>query len=400
MLTRRTFLSSTALTLGAGAVAGPAVLGSPIAEAAPATLPLDLVNRRHGRKMFATVCGVDPATGRWFFLSAKGSKIFPKASGSASATVSSDVAIPLSSSGRIRRLRLPRMLSGRVFLSLDRPLRFAVTPGGGIAMPSAASPSDPGAAIDWGFFELTLDRNGVYANLSFVDFVGLPLSMRLATSGASQYVGGLRHGGVAKLAAGLRAQSDRDGSGWDRLVVRRGGRELRILSPNLAADLHGGASPVAGYLDRYVADVWRHYRSHTLVVDTQARWGRLKGRVSSDGRLVFGGAGSFARPSTYAILNCSVAPFHTSNDVMGNLSARLAAALNRTSLLANPHQPDTSPRHFYTTSRTNHYARLVHRNSIGGAGYAFPYDDVHTKGWNAEGRVVHGHPKLLRIEAG
>jgi hypothetical protein len=42
----------------------------------------------------------------------------------------------------------------------------------------------------------------------------------------------------------------------------------------------------------------------------------------------------------------------------------------------------------------------VHRFSVGGEGYAFPYDDVHTSGWNAEGRVVHAHPKLLRIEAG
>ena len=85
---------------------------------------------------------------------------------------------------------------------------------------------------------------------------------------------------------------------------------------------------------------------------------------------------------------------------MGNLSARLAAALDRSTLLTNSHQPDASAQHFYAASRTNHYARLVHRNSIGGMGYAFPYDDVHASGWNAEGRVVHPHPKLLRIEAG
>jgi hypothetical protein len=309
------------------------------------------------------------------------------------------VAIGVPTSGSLRRLRLPRLTSGRLFVSLDRPLHFAATPGGGLVMPSAADPGDPNAGVDWGFCELTLDNGGLYANLSFVDFVGLPMSLRLSTSGRSQYVGGLRSGGLAAIAAGLRAQSKRDGSAWQRLIVRGGGRDLRVLSPNQAAELHGHGL-FAGYLDGYVADVWRHYRGTSLVVDTQSRWGRLTGRVGTDGRLRFGHAGSFARPSTYAIFNCSVAPFSAGNDVLGNLSARLAAALNRTTLLAQPHQPDASPKHFYAAPRTNHYARLVHRAMVGGAGYAFPYDDVHTSGWNAEGRVVSAAPKLLRIEAG
>jgi hypothetical protein len=111
-------------------------------------------------------------------------------------------------------------------------------------------------------------------------------------------------------------------------------------------------------------------------------------------------AAGFARPSTYAVFNCSVAPFSTANDLRGNLSARLAAALNRTTLLTNPRQPDTTAAGFYRASRTNHYARLVHAAAAGGAGYAFPYDDVNGGGFNAEGRVVSGTPRLLRAEVG
>jgi hypothetical protein len=350
--------------------------------------------------MYAVVTGVDPASGRWFFLGRDGrTKIFPGATTTATA-LSGEVAIALPTSGRPHRLRLPRMSSGRIYLSVDRRLTFFATPTGGIATPSVADARDVNHDIDWSFFELTFDRRGVYANLSFVDFVGLPLAMRLRTSGRTQEVGGLHRNALGRIADDLRVQSDTDDSGWHRLVVREDGRDLRVLSPNLAADAAGGTSPVAGYLDHYIGQVWRRYASKTLVVDTQGRWGTLKGRVGSDGLLRFGSAGAFARPSTYAVFNCSVAPFRTSNDVMGNLSARLAAALNRTTLLAHPHQPDTSPKRFYTTARTNHYARLVHRHSIGGQGYAFPYDDVHTSGWNAEGRVVHARPKLLRIEAG
>lgn len=400
MLTRRTFLSGAAIAAAAPTIAGP-VLAPSVAEAAPTTLPLDLVNRRHGRRMYAVVSGIDPASGRPFFLGADGrTKVYPRASGSAVTGLSSEISIALPNSGSARRIRLPRMSSGRIYLSLDRRLRFFATRGGGITTPSVANPADVNTGVDWTFFELTFDRHGVYANVSFVDFVGLPLSMRLATSGKSQHVGGLRRNGLAKIAAGLRSQSAEDDSGWRKLIVRRGGDDLRVLSPNLAAAVAGGRSPVDGYLDSYIGQVWRKYRTKTLVVDTQSRWGKLPGRVGSNGLLTFRGAGSFARPSTHAVFNCSVAPFHTANDVMGNLSARLAAALNRTTLLAQAHQPDTTTKHFYTAARTNHYARLVHRYTVGGEGYAFPYDDVHTSGWNAEGRVVHPHPKLLRIEAG
>ena len=266
-------------------------------------------------------------------------------------------------------------------------------------LPSVANPQDPNIATDWTFLELTY-TGGVYANLSFVDFVGMPIGMRLATAGATQTVGGLRRDGLARIAAGLRSQTARDGSGWNRLVVSRSGAVLRVLSPNMAAAAAGGRSPVAGYLDSYLAQTWQRYRSTDLVLDTQSAWGVVRGRVGADGRLTFPGVGSFARPSTYATFNCSVTPFTTGNDRMGNISARLAAALNRTTLLANPRQPDLSPARFYTAARTNHYARLVHANSAGGQGYAFPYDDVHGPGYNAEGRVVDAKPRLLRVEVG
>lgn len=76
MLTRRTFLSGTAFAVAAPTFAAPTfagpVLAPSLAEAASTTLPLDLVNRRHGRRMFAVVSGVDAASGRSFFLGADG----------------------------------------------------------------------------------------------------------------------------------------------------------------------------------------------------------------------------------------------------------------------------------------------------------------------------------------
>jgi hypothetical protein len=395
MITRRSLLGGAA-----AAATVPLWTSMTSLSAAAGRLPLDLVNRRIGHRAYAVVSGRDPVSGRWFFLAADGkTKTYPRAGRTSRTPLNVDTAIPLSASGATRRLVLPPMESGRVYLSLDRKLRFFVNPDGGIATPSVTDPHDPNAATEWTFFELTHDGNGVYANISFVDFVGVPLSLRLKTASGTQRVGGLERTGLSRIAAGLRTQSSRDGSGWRKLIVSQGGRDLRILSPNLAAHA-AGRNPVSGYLDPYIRQVWQKYRSVDLTIDTQSRWGTVVGRVRPNDRLTFPRIGSFAQPSTYAVFNCSVAPFVTANNVMGNLSARLAAALNRTTLLTNSHQPDATQGSFYRAAHTNHYARLIHAHTAGGAGYAFPYDDVHTARYNTEGRVVHPRPQLLSVEVG
>lgn len=97
----------------------------------------------------------------------------------------------------------------------------------------------------------------------------------------------------------LRAQANADRAGWRDLIVTRGGRDLRVLSPNLAALSPGRTGSLDGYLE-------------------------------------------------------------PSNDVMGNLTARIRAALNRGTLLAKARQPDATAAGFYRVPVTNHDARLVH----------------------------------------
>lgn len=394
MFTRRALLGAAAASAAVSFTgAGEAV--------AATTLPLDLVARRTNVTTYAVVTGVDRATGRWFFLGANGkTKVYPRSVSRSMTALHADVAIRLPTSGAARRINLPTMDSGRIYFSHSRKLKFFVNPGRAVVAPSVTNPADANAATSWSFCELTYDVHGVYANISFVDFVGLPIGLRLDTRTGTQRIGGLRSDGLKRIAAGLRAQSTKDKSGWKKLVVAHQGKDLRILSPNLAAAAKGGRSPVAGYLDAYIDQVWKKYRTTTLRIDTQSAWGTVSGRVSSNGRLTFAGVGSFAKPSTHAVFNCSVTPFVTANNQMGNLSARLAAALNRTTLLANARQPDASAGQFYRAAKTNHYARLVHANTAAGAGYAFPYDDVHAGGFNAEGRVVDPHPRRLRIDVG
>ena len=116
----------------------------------------------------------------------------------------------------------------------------------------------------------------------------------------------------------------------------------------------------------------------------------------------FGGGMTFAKPSTQSIWSCSIPPWTTGNDEQGNITARLTAAFNRTTLLVNSNQPNgENPENYYKNPLTNHYSRIVHEEVYGNLGYAFPYDDVHPEdGISYEGRVQSSSPLKWTITVG
>ncbi len=406
MISRRGFLGLSALV---ATVATP----SGLAEAKPSTepgrrrpappsnesvLPVDIVNSTGVGTVYALIYGYDPGRGNALaFLMADGRTLYyPPSPANPLAPIEADLSIPVAGPAAARVL-VPKLVSGRMLLSLGREMRLFLNPGPSVVQPSVNNPSDPNIATQWGFFEFTYDDAQLYANVSFVDFVSLPIGLRLQTDERLQTVSGLGKGGLAGVAAALRQQTSKDGANWDRLVItRERGRILRVLSPNQAST--PGDDFFAGYLDAYVDSAWERYRRRDLTIETQGAWGQVTGRVGPDDLLRFPGAGAFARPSTYAVFNCSVPPFTTGNDEMGNLSARLAAALNRTTLHLNPSQPlGERIETFYDRPRTNHYARIVHAATADGLGYAFPYDDVHNSSFDVQGRVVSTTPRLLTV---
>ncbi|MFB6483599.1 beta-1,3-glucanase family protein [Streptomyces virginiae] len=397
---RRKLLAVTAgLALGVPAAA--AWLEMSANATTTATLPLDLVNTTGNNTVYAYVLGRDPAAGgTWAFIQANGSSLYhPPAPANDQTPLGVDCAIPLNASGAgARRVTLPRLDSGRIYFSVGAKLTFLVNRGGGLALPSVSNPTDPNANVAHDFCEFTFNSDQLYANITFVDMVSLPIAFQLETGQGTQTVRGLPADGLSRVAAALRAQSAADGSDWSRLIVTAGGRDVRVLSPNLA--IRGNNALFRGYFDGYVDEVWNKYRSTDLRIDTQFTWGTVTGRVNGD-VLAFPGVGSFAKPSTLSIFSCSDAPFTTGNDLMGNLSARLAAAFNRTTLLDNPHQPTAEkPAAFYTRPRTNHYARILHDTTPDHLGYAFPYDDVHPAGVDFEGKVQSGTPGRWTITVG
>lgn len=401
MINRRKLLSSavalggSALGLGTGALALRASATTP-------TLQIALQNTTTSNQVYAYVTGqaIDNNNALMLLQSDGHTVYYPSSPSAPGAALGANCAIPLGAPGSTTTITIPHIAGGRIWFSIGSPITFLLNPGPGLVEPSVSNQSDPNIHIMWDFCEFTYNSGQMYANISFVDFVSIPISLALTnSSGATQTVSGLPTNGLDTVCANLLAQHAADGAGWDQLVVTNGGANLRALSPNNGIVINN--SLFSGYYQPYVDQVWSKYSSQSLTVDTQASWGSVTGQVSG-GQLNFPGVGSFAQPSAADIFSCSTGPFANAAGEMGTLIARISAAFNRSTLLIDTDQPDgESPANFYKNSITNHYSRIAHAAALDGRGYGFPYDDVTPNGGaDQSGFVADGNPTLLTVAVG
>ncbi len=416
-LSRRTMLAGSAAALSAPVLAALSTRDSGLAGSASlavrqaadtataATVPLMIQNNTGSDTVYAFVTGqaIDNGNALMLLQSDGHTPYFPASPASPGSPLAADCAIPLNPSGGAPvTITVPHLAGARLWLSIGAPITFLLNPGPALVEPSVTNPSDPNIDLAWDFCEFTYNQEQLFANLTFVDFASIPLALGLTdTSGAQQSAAGLAPGGLDTICAGLTAQAAADGHQWTSLIVATGGRNLRALSPTNGIVLNPGF--LAGYYDDYVSQAWAMYASTTLTVDTQASFGTMTGQVSND-LLTFPGVGSFARPSAANIFSCASGPFSPAgmSPEMLAIVPRLAAALNRSTLVSDSNQPDgESPANYYTAPVTNHYARIVHAASLDGRGYAFPYDDVSpTGGADQSGSVSSASPAQLTVTVG
>jgi Beta-1,3-glucanase/Carbohydrate binding module (family 6) len=366
-----------------------------------ATLNIALVNKTTSNTVYAFITGqaIDNNNALFLLQSDGLTPYYPTSPSSNNSPLGVNCAISLGGPGSTTNVVIPHIAGGRVWFSIGTPLVFLLNQGPALVEPSVSNSSDPNIQTSWDFCEFTFNSAQLYTNITYVDFVCLPISLSLTnTNGQTQYVSGLPANGLATVCAGLRAQNAIDNAGWDQLIVSPGGQNLRALSPNNGAVVN--PSLFSGYFDSYVDQVWSMYTSSVLSVDTQASWGTVTGQVSGD-VLTFSGVGSFTRPSARDIFSCSTGPFAVNSPEMGNVAARLAAAFNRSTLLLYSTQPGGTPANYYQNPITNHYSRIIHAASLDGRGYAFPYDDVVPDGGTDQsGSVFDPSPSLLTISLG
>ena len=365
------------------------------------TLSIALQNQTTSNTVYAYITGqaIDNNFALFLLQADGASPYFPSSPPSNGTPLAKNCAIALGAPGSTTNVTIPRLAGARVWFSIGTPLTFLLNPGPGLVEPSVTNPSDPNINTRWDFCEFTFNSTQLFANISYVDFVSIPISMTLTnTSGGVQHVSGMPANGLDTVCAGLIAQNNKDGAGWNSLIVQHNGANLRALSPNNGIVLNSNL--FSGYWQPYINQIWSRYTCSPLSVNTQAQWGTVQGTVTNN-QLTFPGVGSFAQPSSRDIFSCSTGPFAGGSAEMGDLTARISAAFNRSTLLFDNDIPSAIPSSYYQNAITNHYARIVHAANLDGRGYAFPYDDVGPSGGaDQSGSISDGSPKLWTIAVG
>ncbi|KAI1608470.1 hypothetical protein EDD37DRAFT_174150 [Exophiala viscosa] len=373
---------------------------TPQATAGGSTLSVALQNQTTSSTVYAYITGQAMDNNNALFLLAADAKTpyYPTSPSATGSQLAQNCAIELGAPGNTVTATIPHIAGGRIWFSIGSPITFLLNPGPALVEPSVTNPSDPNAKINWSFAEFTFNTDQLYANISYVDFVGIPIALTLTTtSSGTQHVSGMPANGLNTICSGLQAQNASDGQGWDQLIVQNNGQNLRALSPNQGMVMNPNL--LSTYYDSYVSQVWTRFSSQQMSIDTQAAAGTVSGEVSGS-TLSFGGS-TFAKPSTHDIFTCSTGPFATGSNAETNaIIPRLAAAFNRSTLLVSDAFP-AAENLYYQNPITNHYSRIVHAANLDGKGYAFPYDDVQpTNGPDQSGEVHAGDPVLFTVTVG
>ncbi|KIH90216.1 glucanase b [Sporothrix brasiliensis 5110] len=384
------------------------------ASGTPPTMKIALQNNTTSNKLYAYITGLDINKNNavWLLRSDGVSPYYPENPSTDLSPLAANVSIQVGGPGSVRTVTIPQVAGARIWYCQDAELTFRLNRGArgpALVEPSVSNPTDPNYSLRWAFSEFTFNSFQLFANISYVDFVSIPVAMRLTSTDGTpvQTVAGMPSNGLDLVCEALQAQQKVDCAGWDQLVVQvsspsAGTKFLRALSPNNGLVLNNKL--FRNYFDAYVDQVWSHYKSTPITVDTQAHWGTVTGQVDSSGGLTFPGVGTFPKPSTADIFSCSTgafAPYAINTAEMGNLTARLSAAFNRSTMLTSARQPSGPPSSYYQNPVTNHYSRIVHATNLDGRGYAFPYDDVAPNGGvDQSGAVSSGAPDVLTIYIG
>lgn len=328
-----------ALVAAATVTAGLTTVGpAPRAEAAvPTTIPLEIKNTSgRGDQVYIYNIGTLLSTGQQGWADANGTFHAWPAGGNPP-TPAPDASIAGPANGQTKTIRMPKF-SGRVYFSYGQKLVFKLTTGG-LVQPAVQNPSDPNVNILFNWTEYTLNDAGLWINSTQVDMFSAPYAVGVKnTAGATKNTGHLKPGGYNGFFNALRGQP----GGWANLIrTRSDGTVLRALAP--------GHGIEAGALPSTVMNF-----------------------TNGSGAVVT----SFQKPDSDSIFGCYKLLDAPNDLVRGPISRTLCAGFNRSTLLTNPNQPDTSSAGFYQDAVTNHYSRKIHAQMVDGKAYGFAFDDV------------------------
>ncbi|WP_306209953.1 beta-1,3-glucanase family protein [Actinoplanes sp. RD1] len=359
---------------------------------ASSLLPVKVTNDT-GRSdaVYLYVLGTNLTTGKLGYVNADGA--FTQWTGGGSVPVPApDVSIAGPGNGSSKTIKMPKNLSGRLYMSFGKKLDFRLTTDG-LVQPAPWASGDPNHDILFDWSEFTLNDSGLWLNSSQVDMFAVPHVVSVqGGDGVTLKTGEVKDGGRQKVIDQIKAQPDFAKS----VVTRADGTVLRVLAPGKAAD---AGLMSATYLDPYITRAWNAYTSKTLTVVPFGDQPNTKffGKTSGNVMNFTDGSGktvaSFTKPSTANVWGCDGALGAPNDLVVGPIARTLCAAMQRTTLGTLDTQPSGGAADFYQGEPANHYAKVIHEQMKDGKAYAFAFDDVQ----NQESLVHSGDPRQAGI---
>ncbi|MEW2398921.1 glycoside hydrolase family 64 protein [Streptomyces sp. NPDC046862] len=360
----------------------------PARAAVPDTIPLKITNNSgRSEPVYVYTLGTQLSSGRQGWADANGAFHAWPAGGNPP-TPAPDASIAGPAAGQSKTIQIPKF-SGRIYFSYGRKLDFRLTTGG-LVQPAVQNPSDPNRDTLFNWSEYTLNDSGLWLNSTQVDMFSAPYAVGVQRAdGSTASTGHLKPGGYNGFLGALRSRP----GGWANLIqTRSDGTVLRALSPLYG--LETGALPRT-VMDDYINRVWQKYATTTLTVSPFADqpgtkyYGRVSGGVMNFTNAAGAVVTSFQKPDADSVFGCHKLLDAPNDAVRGPISRTLCAGFNRSTLLVNPDQPDSSSADFYKDGVTNHYAGAIHAQMADGKAYAFAFDDV----GNHESLVHDGGPR-------
>lgn len=358
----------------------------------PGFIGVDLINATGGtfsdNQVYVTVIGLDPATGVF-------AHVDPDGTLTDASVADNDAPGHLVKNGQnypayaftlaqSKLLLLPKMSSGRVFISLGEPVYLKILAGGngtiGYAGPNPQNPTDPNVDVHFDWYEFTYNGGGIYINTTQVDEFGLPMLLDVWGNGGTFH----RRTGITESVAQIDQEfADETPAAFQSTPISN----LRILSPTKVSFGASGAN--AHYFDTYVTAVWNQYQTAPLVIDLFGGQRRFSGtttptafnfsEVDLHNGAYVGNAYTIGKPTTQDLFQCSGTMAHGDpngdvNTVELAIEARFCAAFNRH--VMQDVSLWSTPSAWYAAAPANFYAQFWHHHSVGGLAYGFAYDDV------------------------
>lgn len=358
----------------------------------PAVIPLQIANNSgRSEQIYIYNLGTELATGQQGWADASGTfHAWP--AGGDTPIDAPDASIAGPTNGQSMTIQIPKF-SGRIYFSYGQKLVFKLATGG-LVQPAVQNPTDPNRDIMFNWSEYTLNDAGLWINSTQVDMFSAPYAVGVKPSdGTTKTTGHLKTGGYNGFFDALKAQP----GGWANLIqTRSDGTILRALAPGHGIET--GAIP-GNAMDDYINRVWTKYSASTLTVTPFADQPNTKyyGTVSGDVMNFTNSSGavvtSFQKPDSDSVFGCYKLLDAPNDNVRGPISRTLCAGYNRSTLLTNSNQPDTSSANFYQDEVTNRYAKEIHAQMEDGKAYAFAFDDV----GNYEPLVQDGDPQMAYL---